>query len=537
MLQLCFIGLTLALAANASPVYQQPLILPPHAVATKRVGIIGMGAGGITAMRAIMSLPEEMRRGWEVVAFDELSAVGGLWVPDDTPAAPPALPKTPLYPGLKTNTAHPSMTAPNVTYPPETPFLAPRAAVLKYWQDYNAATELAPHTQVLLKHHVERAEWIGDADSGHWRLSVRNLSHSNTSSSTFTFDHLIVAPGITRYPRIIHLEGQEEWLNTEKTITHSLWYRLPEEFTGQTVVVVGGGFSGHDISGRIAGAAKKVYWSRTVGEGAGTLPLPLPEGVEGVPRIANLHNGIVTLQDGTELSDVTSILLATGYEIRMPFLAASGLIEDAYGAAPPDRLSTSTNYVHPLYEHSLSLDHRYPLGALYFISLMTYNARGSTNTGQALFAAYTMADPTLLDTRDNYYAALKRREAAVRAEGYDPARIGHRPGIGYGPLFGHLGDGPHQDLLVHALRSRRPELAGYPGIPPFGINFTEQWRAYGIDHFMDVLEGWNYGTRTYGAQWEKDMVSGQRTEADYVETFHRFVDWWQHEKVTSTNTV
>lgn len=49
------------------------------AQSTKRIAIVGAGASGIATLKAIMDLDEEVRRGWDVVVFEERAGVGGLW--------------------------------------------------------------------------------------------------------------------------------------------------------------------------------------------------------------------------------------------------------------------------------------------------------------------------------------------------------------------------------------------------------------------------------------------------------------------------
>jgi len=244
--------LLLIAAVASAQVAQVPL---QHGQSTKRIAIIGMGAGGITSLRGLMTVPEHMRQGWEITAFDEREAVGGLWVPQDNPPAPPVLPDTPLYPGLRANGAHITTTVPNVPLPPNTPLLAPRAKVLEYWQGIYHATPLPP-SHLYLQHSVTRAEWIGNSERGWWKVTASDLiSKANRS---FAFDHLLVAPGVNRIPRIPYFEGQEEWITSGKIFFHCMWYRHPKPFTGKIVLLIGGGPSGLDLARRLPTVARKV---------------------------------------------------------------------------------------------------------------------------------------------------------------------------------------------------------------------------------------------------------------------------------------
>lgn len=55
--------------ALPGPTYSEQIAF--DARPTKRIAIVGAGAAGIGTLKAIMDLDEEMRRGWDVVAFEE----------------------------------------------------------------------------------------------------------------------------------------------------------------------------------------------------------------------------------------------------------------------------------------------------------------------------------------------------------------------------------------------------------------------------------------------------------------------------------
>jgi hypothetical protein len=242
--------------------------------------------------------------------------------------------------------------------------------------------------------------------------------------------------------------------------------------------------------------------------------------------MVSLKNGLPTLNNGATLPDVDTIILATGYEVRVPFLSATGFLDET----PPlngDRLTTNGRYISPLYEHTVALDSRYPPGALYFISLLTYNPTGMTNAAQATFAVYTIANASLLGARDELRAALAQREQRVRNEaGVEPERYGHKVNAGYGAEEGYAADGFYQDLLVRSLVARDPRLAGMPGIPRGGFNLTERWRVWVMEHTDQVLVGWHEMVDERGEGWEEEFVRGQGTEADYMDTMRRFLEFW-----------
>ncbi|EJD51206.1 FAD/NAD(P)-binding domain-containing protein [Auricularia subglabra TFB-10046 SS5] len=526
-----------AIGASALPSlnrnFQAPFSLPDPdepTYATKRIAIVGAGAGGIAALKALAELPERMRRGWHIVAFEQRDAVGGIWVPDDNVPQPPATPETPLYPVLRTNSPHPIMTMPQTSFPPETPLIARHGQVLRYYQDIVAQYDLSRY--IKLRQSVLSARWIGSPAAGYWNLTVKDLDRGTTTSHSF--DHLIAAPGFNHFPRFVHFRGEDDWRARNKTIVHCMYFRDPAAFSGQNVVVVGGGPSGWDMTRHIVKHAKSVYWSRYTQEERPRNPrFPDVPNVSNVAHVTSLVNGTVTLGDGTQLHGIDTLMLATGYDVRVLFL--DHLVEGKQRPANVYTTSTNLRYIRPLYEHTLSLDDSYPLGALYFCGILSYNPTGMTNYAQALFAAYTIADPSILLSREEFYAALVAREKRVVQEGENLEHWGHRVNFGYGPYDGHNAEGSFDDLMVDFIRERG-YYAGYPGIPPTGLNYTETWRVANMRYAMDIVLAWYAGLAKEGDAWDARWAKGRRTEADYVSDMQDVMNWWRKEKENGTAT-
>ena len=93
----------------------------------KWVAIIGAGSGGLAALKTFVhDIPDDQR--WEIELFEQRSGLGGVWsvqrrdhpwlntnrrvhqyrLQHDSLARYPRLPKTPLYPQLRTNTPAPT---------------------------------------------------------------------------------------------------------------------------------------------------------------------------------------------------------------------------------------------------------------------------------------------------------------------------------------------------------------------------------------------------------------------------------------------
>ncbi|VDC06651.1 unnamed protein product [Peniophora sp. CBMAI 1063] len=490
---------------------------------TKRIAIVGAGAAGIATVKAIMDLDEDLRRGWDVVVFEERAGVGGLWRPDTKPVpSPPEIPETPLYHNLQTNGPHPHMTLPGTLFRPETELIPIHQKVLLYHEDTVEDFNLSPY--IKLEHSVLETKWVGTSTEGFWDILVEDRRDGTLQRQSF--DHLVVATGCNRYPHYADLVGEDEWLAANRTLIHSMYYRQSDAFAGQNVVVVGAGPSGWDIAARLVEHTNSTYWARDTREENPDAPgFPVPSGCNGRPRISSVHaNGTVRFTDGTEAQNVHSIILATGYDRRVPFLTSAGLLDEvAEHTNATQRLATNNRYLRPVYEHTLSLDPTYPLGALYFNGLLSYNPTGMCNYAQGLFVAYTIARPELLDSRQELRDALVKREQCVREAGFDPARAGHRP-LGYRNCE-HTW---FEDEMINYLK--RHGLAGSPGVPALDVNYTTTRREQTYFKAFDMLMAWKQGIQPQGEEYVRQWVEGRETEEDWFQLMEKLIAWWDEHK-------
>ena len=168
------------------------------------------------------------------------------------------------------------MAFPGFPYPPHTPLYPFHAQVEAYHRSFASHFDLYPY--IRFNHSVESVQWVGDASTGFWELSistsgpqveivplsktsVRNARHR--SRITRCFDHLVVAGGhfhFPKFPQWATNDAANQWSQNGKgrSIVHSVYFRDPEEFTGKIVLIVGSGPSGEDIAIHINGHAKKV---------------------------------------------------------------------------------------------------------------------------------------------------------------------------------------------------------------------------------------------------------------------------------------
>lgn len=147
------------------------------------------------------------------------------------------------------------MTYPGFPFPPETPLFSSHEHVERYHQDFALRYNLMPY--ILFNHTVLSASWVGTPEEGRWDVLVADQDGHQTRRP---FDHLVVANGHNHYPHISTFPGQDEWLrhSNGREILHSIFYREPQRYANQTVIVVGSGASGRDAASQVVLYARKV---------------------------------------------------------------------------------------------------------------------------------------------------------------------------------------------------------------------------------------------------------------------------------------
>lgn len=145
----------------------------------------------------------------------------------------------------------------NFNFPPETPVFPLYDVVKDFLQGF--ATHFDLHPYIHLNRTILSASWIGDASKGYWSLGINNTDTGLVQHRTF--DHLIVGSGTNNFPRAPDIPGLQNWLEAKpgkREVTHSVYYRTPEVYTGKNVLVIGGGASGWDMAAAIGPVANVV---------------------------------------------------------------------------------------------------------------------------------------------------------------------------------------------------------------------------------------------------------------------------------------
>lgn len=229
------------------------------------------------------------------------------------------------------------------------------------------------------------------------------------------------------------------------------------------------------------------------------------------PEISHFTADAIVFQDGTTASDADSVLLGTGYELRVPFLEeGNALIADPSAhsnATYTQGLVTNLRYLFPLHQHVLSLCPSHPPNALSFIGLPIFVSNCPSDIAQSLFVAHSIANASLLPSREDLLAQLAVREENLRNQGYDPYSLGHR-----------LPNGTAQDY--------QDELVGYlkekGAIHDDGKKFVEEWRRYAAEHAPTLKRGWK---RVEELGTKQEWLRGVVTEDEWARLMERLNAW------------
>ncbi|KAI8969403.1 hypothetical protein BD414DRAFT_471171 [Trametes punicea] len=358
-----------------------------------RICVIGAGPVGLAAVKIIKDSSEFKAGKWKVIAFESRDSLGGIWYPAPPDADPPL---TALYDSLTTNTPHPLMSYTSFPFPPETPLFPSASTVLAYLHDYAKTFELYAHIRFNIP--VLSVHW--NTDSQKWDVTV-------SDNEVLQFDLIIVANGHYRIPRIPSTKGLDAWRARGK-VTHSAWYRRPEDYTGPKILVVGGGYSGLDVASETRPFAIEVIHSVT----GVTQEDEDGEKLKKRGRVVeylDADEGHVVFEDGTSESGIDHVILATGYQFNFPFFSEPEVLSALPPEVPPlpPALYNSTYHIFPLAKHLFPAVTSYPPSSLAFIGLPLRVAPLPLAEIQSQAVLKVFSNPSSLD--------LEREVSALRA--------------------------------------------------------------------------------------------------------------------------
>ncbi|WAR18592.1 SNO1-like protein [Mya arenaria] len=191
---------------------------------------------------------------------------------------------------------------------------APRAAIRDYIEGRFGRI---PDLKEKIRFHtvVRLVEYDEDNDVFH----VTTADLKTGAMEHMDFSHVIVASGVFCYPNTPEISGIETF---EGRIMHSHDFKNPEELRGQTVLIIGAGWSAEDIA--VLGVkfgAKMIYLSyRSVPIGKKwPIGKGWPSSVHEHPMVEKFEGNTAFFKDGAS-AQVDTVLFATGYQSLFPFL-------------------------------------------------------------------------------------------------------------------------------------------------------------------------------------------------------------------------
>ena len=187
---------------------------------------------------------------------------------------------------------------------------------------------------------VERKELEGKES---WQVMWTSADGSHSED----FEAVCVASGHYEFPYCPEIPGEKEWLaaSKERKIIHAVSYDDPDDFQGQSVLIVGGRSSAVDIARELKSRATSLYVLES-----GCSQVTLEGHCVRLPVGTSLHEDGKLRYDGEVIpgAAVETIILATGYTYRFPFLDEKALGLD---------FGPSRRYVAPLYQHVIHAEY------------------------------------------------------------------------------------------------------------------------------------------------------------------------------------
>ncbi|XP_051541635.1 uncharacterized protein LOC127433629 isoform X1 [Myxocyprinus asiaticus] len=281
-----------------------------------RVAVIGAGAAGLCTARHILSRPETFD---PPVVYEITEHVGGTWFYEERVGTyDSGCPiHSSMYRDLRTNLPKEVMMFPDFPFDEHLPSFLHHTAVQEYLEKYCEIHDIA--ACIKFNTVVEKVKPVSmETEKGGavtWEVISCNTCGDRNAQ---TFDSVFVCNGHYSDPHLPHIPGIEHF---KGKVLHSHSYRYPEPFANKSVVVLGAGASGVDISIELAQASAQVILSHN----KPSLPFSLPLGVKQATPVGGvLEDGSLQFKDGSvTLADV--LLLCTGYNFNFPFLCPSEL--------------------------------------------------------------------------------------------------------------------------------------------------------------------------------------------------------------------
>ncbi|EFN76962.1 Dimethylaniline monooxygenase [N-oxide-forming] 2 [Harpegnathos saltator] len=298
-----------------------------------KVCVIGGGAAGLCAVRHLVGNSK-----FEATTYEQTGEIGGTWVyMKQVGLDENGLPiHSSMYQNLRTNLPAKIMNFPDyMTMEAQEPSCISHQEVLNYLKNYTQHFDIHRHIHFNTRVEEVRFEPSADCSRDRWLVRVKNLKTNNTEIQYF--DAIMVCNGHYFDPYIPTIPGIESFPGL---ILHSHAYRIPEEFSGKTVIVLGAGSSGIDIGIDLSNHATRVYLSHNHDR----FTSPLPPNMIQIAGVESIHETTIRLKDKSTVN-ADAFIFCTGYKYSFPSLHENCDIR------------VDDNYVKPLYKHLINIEH------------------------------------------------------------------------------------------------------------------------------------------------------------------------------------
>lgn len=332
--------------------------------------IVGGGASGLVSAKALAS------EGFtNVTIFERREDIGGVWLFDDDKPADEAhnykkFP-SPMYDKLVGNIWYKLLELESHHFPSDTPEFPTRQMMQRYLQDY--ALELRASIR------VGREVISVTKDQQDWIVNSAETSYPYRSSEE-RFKAVILACGIYDTPDHPDIPGLHDLrVAYPEMVLHSKYYRTPEVFRNQKILIMGNGPSGIDIAAQSAGIAQTPI-TRTIHGPPEHACLP-DERILDKPAVASFEvsDRSAKLINGEVVTDLDRVIISTGYRHSYPFL---NILNQS-----TKPVITNGARVHNLYRH---IFYR-PDPSLCFVGLLIAAIPFPVSEAQALAAARVLS--------------------------------------------------------------------------------------------------------------------------------------------------
>ncbi|GBP65957.1 Senecionine N-oxygenase [Eumeta japonica] len=227
-----------------------------------------------------------------------------------------------------------------------------------------------------------------------WADERWNMTYRKTSTGTdhdVSCDFVIIGNGHYSQPKWPKIEGEELF---KGNIIHSHDYREAEPYRNRSVLIVGAGASGLDLSTQIVAVAKKLVHSFHLEFNQPAYPNTYIK----KPDVRMFtSNGVVFEDDSFE--EIDDVIYCTGYDFAHPFLDANSGV------------TTSGKFVLPLYQHMVNIRHP----TMFFIGL-TRRTITRVLDAQAEYAAASVAGKFSLPSQEQMLKAWLEHVYALQAK-------------------------------------------------------------------------------------------------------------------------